>query len=92
MDELKYDLLTEVQGRWQADLLKSYLEASSIEVELFQESLGQNIFPTTLDILGNVQLFVPTEQLDEARKLLKEYYSEAQEHDPENSDENPSQR
>lgn len=79
MDELKYDLLTEVQGRWQADLLKSYFEASGIDVELFQESLGQHIYPTTLDILGNVQLFVPKKQLEEARQLLKEYFDHEEE-------------
>ena len=79
MDELKYDLLTEVQGRWQADLLKSYFEASGIDVELFQESLGQHIYPNTLDILGNVQLFVPKEQLEEARKLLAEYFDHEEE-------------
>lgn len=79
MDELKYDFLTEVQGRWQADLLKSYFEASGIDVELFQESLGQHIYPTTLDILGNVQLFVPKEQLEEARKLLAEYFDHEEE-------------
>ena len=74
MDELKWDLLADVQGRWQADLLKSYFEAYGIEVELFQESLGQHIYPSTLDILGNVQLFVPKEQLEDAKKLLAEYY------------------
>lgn len=85
MDELKYDFLTEVQGRWQADLLKSYFEACGIDVELFQESVGQHIYPTTLDILGNVQLFVPKEHLEEARKLLKEYFNPP----PEEEEEKP---
>lgn len=83
MDELKYDFLTEVQGRWQADLLKSYFEANGIDVQLFQESLGQNIYPTTLDILGNVQLFVPKEQLETARKLLAEYFDHEEEEEGE---------
>lgn len=75
MDELKWDFLTEIQGRWQADLLKSYFEASGIDVELFQESLGQHIYPTGLDILGNVQIYVPKEQLGAAKELLKEYFN-----------------
>jgi len=75
MDELTYDFLTEIQGRWQADLLKSYFEACGIDVELFQESLGQHIYPTTLDILGNVQIYVPKTQLTAARKLLEEYFN-----------------
>jgi len=74
MDELKWELLTEVQGRSEADVLKAFLIGNGIEdVELFQESLGQHIYPTTLDILANVQLFVPKEQAEEARKLLEEY-------------------
>jgi len=72
MDELKWELLTEVQGRFNADLLKSYFEASGIELELFQETLGQ-LYPTTLDLLGRVQIFVSKEQADEAHKLLEEY-------------------
>ena len=73
MDELKWERLTEVQGRYNADVLKSYFEASGIEVELFQESLGQHIYPTQLDILGRVEVFVSKEQVDAARELLKEY-------------------
>jgi len=73
VDELKWEHLTDVQGRLQADLLKSYFEANGIDVELFQEALGQHIFPTNLDILGNVQIFVSKEQAEEAHKLLDEY-------------------
>ena len=80
MDELKWELLTEVQGRAQADVLKAFLVGNGIEdVELFQESLGQHIYPTTLDILGNVQLFVPKGQLKDAQKLLQEFYNAAEE-------------
>jgi hypothetical protein len=83
MDELKWELLTDVQGRLQADLLKSYFEAYGIEVELFQEALGQHIFPTNLDLLGNVQLFVSKEQAEAARKLLEEFYSQENKNDEE---------
>jgi len=72
LDELKWELLTEVQGRWEADIIKAYLAGSGIDSELFQEAAGQ-LFPTSLDILGRVQIFVPKEQADEARKLLEEY-------------------
>lgn len=74
MDELKWELLTEVQGRAEAEVLKAFLLGNGIEdVELFQEALGQHIYPTTLDILGNVQVFVPKEQAAEAQQLLEEY-------------------
>ena len=73
MDELKWEMLTEVQGRLEADLLKSYFEAYGIDVELFQEAVGHHIYPVTIDGLGRVQLFVSKEQIAEARKLLEEY-------------------
>ena len=85
MDELKWDFLTEVQGRWQADLLKSYFVACGIDVELFQETLGQHIYPSTLDILGNVQIYVPKEQFEVAQKLLWEYYNPPESETPEDT-------
>jgi hypothetical protein len=72
MDELKYALLAEVYGRMEAELIKSYLEAHGIDVELFQESIGQSIYPTTIDMLGNVQIFVEKEKMEDAVTLLKE--------------------
>ena len=73
MDELKWEVLTEVQGRMQADLLKSYFEAYGIDIELFQEAVGHHIYPVTVNGLGAVQLFVSKEQAADARKLLEEY-------------------
>jgi len=69
---MKYEMLAEIYGRMEAELIKSYLEANEIDVELFQESIGQNIYPTTIDQLGKVQVFVKKENLEEARILLKE--------------------
>jgi len=73
MDELTWELLTEVQGRMQADLLKSYFEAQGIDIELFQEAIGHHIYPVTVNGLGRVQLFVSKEQAADAHKLLEEY-------------------
>jgi hypothetical protein len=74
MDELKWELLTAVQGRLEADLLKAYFESCGVEVELFQESLGQHVYPTALDMLGRVEIFVSKAQAEEARKLLEEFH------------------
>jgi len=76
MSKMKYALLAELNGRLEADLLKSYLEANKIDVELFQESVGQHAFPVTVDGLGRVQVFVPDSKLKEARKLLKTFTSD----------------
>ena len=73
MDELTWELLTEVQGRLEADLLKSYFAASGLDIELFQEAVGHLIYPVTVNGLGRVQLFVAKEQAEEARTLLAEY-------------------
>jgi hypothetical protein len=73
MDELKWEVLTEVQGRLEAEFLKSYLESQDIDVELFQESVGHHIYPVTIDGLGRVQIFVPKEQVKEARRILETY-------------------
>ena len=75
MDTLKWELLTETNGRLQADLLKSFLEAEGIEVELFQEAVGHHIYPVMIDGLGRVQLFVPKTQLAQAKELLAAYNS-----------------
>lgn len=77
MDELKWERLTEVSGGPQADLLKSYLEAQGIEVELFQEAVGRHIYPVMVDGLGRVQIFVSKAQASEARKILEEYEKSA---------------
>ena len=73
MDERKWELLTEVQGRMEANLLKSYFGAYGIDVELFQEAVGHHIYPVMVNGLGRVQLFVPKEQARQAPKLLDEY-------------------
>ena len=71
MNEMKWEKLTDIYGRLEADMTKSYLEAEGVPVELFQEAVGHHAFPTTIDGLGRVQLFVPKEKLEEARKLLE---------------------
>jgi hypothetical protein len=75
MNELTWELLTEVQGRLEAELLKTYFSAYGVEVELFQESVGHHIYPVTVDGLGRVELFVSKEQAQEAHRLLDDYNS-----------------
>jgi len=75
---LKWDKLTETNGRMEADMLKSYLEAEGIHVELFQEAVGHHIYPVMVDGLGRVQLFVSKEQINLAKEFLAEYRGGAQ--------------
>lgn len=73
MDELKWQLLTEIQGRWEADIIKAYLADKGIDSELFQESVS-SLYPTSLDMLGLVQIFVPNDQAELADIAMKEYF------------------
>lgn len=72
MDEMKWEKLADIYGRLEADLVKSYLEAAGVPVEMFQEAIGQ-LIPTNLDEFGRVQLFVPKEKFEEAQKLFEDY-------------------
>lgn len=71
--QMKYELLTELNSRLEADLLESYLEAHGVDVELFQESVGRNAYPVTVDMLGRVQVFVPKENMKQAKELLETF-------------------
>jgi hypothetical protein len=73
MDELTWELLTEVFGFLEADIIKSLLEAEDIGVQLFQESVGRHAYPVTVDGFGRVQIFVPKDKVVEAREWLKVY-------------------
>jgi hypothetical protein len=73
MDTLKWEKLVEVQGRLEAELIESFLEANDVDVELVQESVGHSAFPVMVDGLGRVQIFVPKDKIIEARGLLKDF-------------------
>lgn len=75
MDEMKYEKLTDLQGRLEANMVESYLEAQGIDVELIQESVGQSSYAVTINGLGRVQVFVPRSQIKEARELLNAFRS-----------------
>jgi hypothetical protein len=78
MDTMKWEKLTEIQGRLEAELIESFLEANGVDVELIQESVGHSAFPVMVDGLGRVQIFVPKEKISEARELLNDFYEGSQ--------------
>ena len=53
-------------------------------VELFQEAVGRHIYPTTVDGLARVQLFVPKEKAEKARELFKAYQNSTNDSNEEN--------
>ncbi|HIE04566.1 MAG TPA: DUF2007 domain-containing protein [Candidatus Latescibacteria bacterium] len=68
---MAWTTVTATTGMLQAQLLKSVLESAGIPVVLKYESIGQ-IYGLTLDGLGEVQVQVPPDRLEEARKVLEE--------------------
>jgi hypothetical protein len=73
MDTMKWEKLTEIQGRLEAELIESFLEANGVDVELIQESVGHSAFPVTVDGLGRVQIFVSKENFRKAHELLDDF-------------------
>ncbi len=70
---MKWSKLIEVYGRLNAELIESYLQAHGIQTALFQEAVGHHVYPTTVDGLAQVQIFVPNEDLEEACILLNAF-------------------
>ena len=70
MDEMNYALLTEVVGRWKADILESFLRSEEIDVVLIQESVAGSTQQTSF---APVQVYVPKASLQRARELLKSF-------------------
>jgi len=83
MDEMKYAKLTEVLGRWKAEILESFLEAEGIDVELIQDSLSHTFYTHAF---APVQIFVPIEKLEQARELLKVFDENFEKEDEEEED------
>ena len=70
IDEMLYTKLTDVIGRWQADVLESYLKSEGIEVVLFQDTMS---YVTLTPVFAEVQVYVPKASIKRARDLLKQF-------------------
>jgi len=70
---MQYALLTEVTGRWMADVIESFLIAEEIDVVLIQGTVS-DLFASPF---APVKIYVPKESISRARNLLK-IFDEAQ--------------
>ena len=70
MDEMQYAILTEVLGRWKAEILESYLRSEEIDVVLIQESVSASTQQTSFT---PVKIYVPKASMTRARNLLKKF-------------------
>ena len=80
---MKYEKIGEVNGRWKAEIIESFLEAEGIEVELVQDSVTHYLYKGPFDL---VQLYVPNLKAVKARELLKSF-DEIQPDEDENEEE-----
>ena len=69
LHQMQYALLTEVVGRWKADIIESFLIAEEIDVVLVQSTVS-DLFTTPF---APVKIFVPKTSLQRARNLLKTF-------------------
>lgn len=67
---MNFKKVAEAQGITEAEIIKSFLEAHGIPVELKYESIGK-VLGLTTDGLGAVKILVPEDKEDEAKKLIK---------------------
>jgi len=71
---MQYALLTEVTGRWKADILENFLKSEEIDVVLVQEAVSHLTHTTSF---APVKIYVPKASIKRARNLLKTF-NEAQ--------------
>jgi hypothetical protein len=69
MHQMQYAMLTEVLGRWKADIIESFLIAQEIDVVLIQATVS-DLLTTSF---SPVKIFVPRASLQRARNLLKTF-------------------
>ena len=70
MDQVQYAMLTEVLGRWKADILESFLRSEEIDVVLVQDSVSGSTQQTSFT---PVKIFVPKASMERARRLLETF-------------------
>jgi len=78
MKSEKLTLVWKASGYLDAQMIKGYLESYGLQVFTFEESIGAAYGLTTTP-LGEVEIYVPNENAEEARKYLEDYVNYTQE-------------
>lgn len=73
MGEEKWEVLDEVSGSIDAEIIRGLLESQDIKVVLSQEGAGRAL-GLTIGSMGGTQILVPQKQLTEAQEILEDYY------------------
>jgi hypothetical protein len=92
MSAENWESVQEIYGELQAEMLRGLLEAQGIPVLLNQEGAGR-AYGINVGPLGAIQLLVPAELIEDARRILADYYAgefEAEEDEAEPDDQEPA--
>ena len=76
MTNKNLNVLTEVPGRISAEAILSYLQAYGVDGIISMEAIG-SVYSLSVGKLGNVQILVKNEDIEQAKQLLEAYYQEA---------------
>lgn len=74
MEEEKWHVVEEVSDELEAEILRGLLVAQGLEVLLSQEAAAHYIYPTNVGGFGEVQLLVPSHQVEAAKAILEAYH------------------
>jgi len=72
MTDIHWEVVEEVSGDIQAEIIRGLLEANEIPVWLSQEGAGK-VYSVGIGALGKVQILVPSDVSDRARAILEDY-------------------
>ena len=73
MEAEKWQMVAEVSDELEAEILRGLLVAQGLEVLLSQEAAAHYIYPTNVGGFGEVQLLVPSSQVEAAQEILEAY-------------------
>ena len=73
----EYVVLVVAQGEIEAQVLRSILESEGIVVA-YTTNIAQNVYPISVDGLGEITLHVPAEDRKRAEEIIREYRKRAE--------------
>jgi hypothetical protein len=74
MDQDRWEVVDEVNGNLEAEILRGLLQAQGIEVRISQEGAGKAL-GLGVGRLGRVQILTPAYDSENAREVLEKYYA-----------------
>jgi hypothetical protein len=75
MPDQSWEVVDNIAGDLQAELLRGLLEAHNIPVYLSQEGIGRSVYHVIVGPMAKVQILVLGPFVQQARQILDEYYA-----------------